>query len=103
MEKNDDEGEQYLCRFFKSDFELLTVHGRMTSAPGVGVLVSIAYSKCGHTMEQYSAKKANVLSSENHWRTINSNNLTVFAASLQCTDRVKVVPRGTLGLRRRLT
>ncbi len=58
-------------------------------------LASIAYTRCGRTMTQYRGIKADVDSSENDWRSMTSNRLAVIAASLQCTDEVKVVSRGT--------
>ncbi len=44
-------------------------------------------------MAPYSEIKA-VLDSSEKDRTMKSNHLAVFAASLQCTDEVKVVSRG---------
>ncbi len=59
-------------------------------------MASIAYSRCGRTMAQYSGIKTAFDSSEKDRRTKNRNHLAVFAASLQYTDEVNVVPRGTL-------
>ncbi len=56
-----------------------------------GKFVSMAYFRCGSTMEQYSGIKVALDSSENEQRTIKSNCLPVFAASLQCTKDVVVV------------
>ncbi len=58
-----------------------------------GKLASIAYSRLGRTMAQYSGIKAAVANSENEWQTIDINRLAVFAVSLQCTDEVKSVSK----------
>ncbi len=65
------------------------------SALSVGELASNAYSRCGHTIAQYSGMNAVFDKSQKDQRAMNSNRYAVFAASLQCTDEVKVVSRGT--------
>ncbi len=52
-------------------------------------------------MAQYNAIKTALDSSENEQRTINSK--LMFAASLQCTDEVTAVSRGTSRPRTLLT
>ncbi len=65
------------------------------SALSVGALAPIAYSRCSRTIAQYNVMNAVLDSSQKDVRTIKSNRLAVFAASLQWTDAVKVVSRGT--------
>ncbi len=65
------------------------------SALSVGELASNAYSRCGHTIAQYNGVSAAFDKSQKDQRAMNSNRHAVFAASLQCTDEVKVVSRGT--------
>ncbi len=45
-------------------------------------------------MSQYSGIQVELDSSENNWRTTNSDSLAVFVASLQCTDETNDVSRG---------
>ncbi len=60
----------------------------------VGALASIAYSRWGRTMVQYSGINAGSDNSKKGRRTVKRNRLTLFAVFLQCTDEVKVVWRG---------
>ncbi len=72
-----------------------TLSSWFISALSVGHWVgSIAYSRCGCTMAQYSGEKAALGSSEDDVHTMKSNFLAAFAASMQCSDEVKVVSRG---------
>ncbi len=43
-----------------------------------------------HTLDKYCCFKADVDNSEIYRQTMNSNRLAVFAASLQCTEEVKL-------------
>ncbi len=45
-------------------------------------------------MAQYSGKKAALGSSVDNVHSVKSSFLAVFAASMQCSDEVKVVSRG---------
>ncbi len=65
------------------------------STLSVGALASIAYSRGGRTIAQYSGINVVLDSSQKDLRTMKSNRLAVFAASLQCTEEVQVVPRET--------
>ncbi len=78
------------------DLSLALLQG-VGSAFSVGHWVrSIAYSRCGRTMAHYSREKAALGSSEDDVHTMKSNFLAAFAASLQCSDEIKVVSRGAL-------
>ncbi len=60
----------------------------------VGALASIAYSRCGRIMVQYSGINASFDNSKNGRRSMKRNRLALLAAFLECTDEVKVVSRG---------
>ncbi len=71
-----------------------TLFNWVLSAHRVGALAFIAYSRCIRTKAQYSGINAVLDSSQKDLRTMNSNRLAVFAASLQWVDAVKVVLGG---------
>ncbi len=54
---------------------------------------SVAYSRCGRRMEQFSGISAALDKSVKDTRATNSNRLAVFAASLQRIDDVKALSR----------
>ncbi len=58
-------------------------------------LASIAYSRCGRAIEQYSGIMSALDRSENERRSININRLVAFAAPRQCADEANVLSRGT--------
>ncbi len=61
----------------------------------LGRWLRVAYSRCGRTMAQYNGINADEDYSVKDRQTMKNNRIVVFAASLQCTDKVKVVSRGT--------
>ncbi len=86
-----DEVSSEASAFQREEVELArrwTLSSLFIPALSVGALASIAYSRCGLTIAQYSEINAVLDSAQKDLWTMISNHIAIFAASLQFTDEV---------------